>query len=149
MGLLARLRRWWQGAFGGGTATDDGEAAEPPEFAYRCGVCGTGVEDLEETCPLCRSSDVVAVDEVGDRAASGSDEEAEPSHLLGERHVSEGDDESVDRLRDLRSGAALLERHADRWRPTDDGFRVETPNGETEVASREALLATLEGHYEE
>ena len=149
MGLLDRLRRWWRGAFGSGSATDADEAAEPPELAYRCGVCGTGVDDPEGTCPLCRSSDVVAVDEVADGTSPGSYRKAEESRPLGERHVAEGDDESVDRLRELQAGAALLERHADRWRPTDEGFSVETPDGETEVASREALLAALERHYEQ
>ena len=149
MGLLTRLRRWWRGTFGRGTATNADEAAAVSPYAYRCGVCGTGVDDPEGTCPLCRSSDLVAVEEGADGTSSGSDEDLQASRPLGERHVAEGDDESVDRLRELQAGTALLERHADRWRPTDGGFRVETPDGETEVASQEALVAAIERYYEE
>lgn len=137
MSLLGRLRAWWRETFGGGVATDD-SAATAAAYDYECAVCGTGVDGPEESCPLCQSTDVVRV---GDESADSADS-TEPS-FGREQHVSPGDDESVERLRELRKQDELLERHADRWRQVDDGFVVETSDGERLVESREGVVEAL------
>ncbi|WP_435066827.1 hypothetical protein [Haloplanus sp. C73] len=70
-----------------------GGAGEDAEFA--CSVCGTAVDDPSVSCPLCRSTDVVPVDD------APTDEDA-PSRG-GRTAVSTDDGEAADRLNDVRS----------------------------------------------
>jgi hypothetical protein len=76
----------------------DGEAIdsatpETTEGPFACSVCGTAVEEPTAPCPLCRSTDVVAVADV-----AGTEDGAT---RRGRTAVST-DDEAVDRLRDVR-----------------------------------------------
>lgn len=169
MNLLDRLRGWWRSTFGGDDLEDAGGAGT---YDYECTVCGTGVDGPDADCPLCRSSDVVATDRGttsalsrrskrvppsaagtgdsgrGDRGgpvgrAPGSARAADLESRPVRRYVAAADDESVERLRELRDGGELLERHADRWEPHPGGFRVETPTGTRIVDSREEVVALL------
>lgn len=146
MALLDRLRSWWRSLVGGEQREGDVEDAEP-SFEYRCAVCGTGVEGPDEQCPLCRSSDVVRADEAGG-GSSDTDPAADDAPTMGERRSGTADDASVETLRAIREDGALLERHAERWTPDAEGFRVETPDGEVVVDSRDALVERLRRHYE-
>lgn len=68
---------------------EDGTETHDAEFV--CSVCGTGVDDPNESCPLCQSTDVVP--------AGGS--ESGPSRR-GRTDTAEADGEAVDRLRDMQ-----------------------------------------------
>lgn len=73
MGLLDRLRAWLRSRIGGGeTVAIEGA----PTYDYVCGVCGTGVDDPDAECPLCRSSDLVA-DGAGPASVAPADERAD------------------------------------------------------------------------
>lgn len=63
------------------------------DAAFACSVCGTPVDDPEDACPLCHSTDVVPVD-----GQSGDDS---PSRR-GRTDVTEADEAAVDRLRDVQ-----------------------------------------------
>lgn len=147
MSLLDRLRAWWRrlreraGPASEVAGTDRGA---DPEADYECAVCGTDVEVPEGSCPLCRSTDVVPAGATagGDGSSGdGSFDAGEPP--AGDRHVSLGEDGSVERLRDLRADGELLERYADRWQSVEGGFRVETEDGTRVVDSREEVAAVL------
>jgi hypothetical protein len=135
MGHLDRLRAWWRRKIASPDPDATAEAGSVSE--YECAVCGTSVEGPDGECPLCRSTDVVP--------AGGSDGEGDrddpPSG--GRRHVSAGDDASVERLRDLRGDDEVLRRYADRWEQVDGGLRVETSDGTRVVDSREEAAALL------
>lgn len=140
MGVFARLRAWWRrrawsrsGAPGAGPA--GGGAAD-----YECGLCGTGVDDPGGQCPLCRGTDVVPA---GADATPDADGETAGPATVERREAATADEESVERLRTLRAEGELLERYADRWRPVDGGFRVETGDGTRVVDSREEVVALL------
>jgi hypothetical protein len=62
------------------------------DSAFACSVCGTTIDDPSEPCPLCRSTDVVPTD--------GTSDAGTPTRG-GRTTVSTGDDEAVDRLRDV------------------------------------------------
>lgn len=140
MGPLARVRAWWRGLFGDGDAGPDAGASS----GHECAVCGTGVDDPEGQCPLCRSTDVVRAGTRDGESESGVDAEGESAaEPPGSRRVETGDDASVDRLRELRADGEVLARHADRWRSVDGGFRVETSDGTRTVDSRTEVVALL------
>lgn len=177
MGVLERLRGWWRSVTG-----DDGDVETTVEgtgtYDYECSVCGTGVDEPDADCPLCRSSDVVAADARPPSATStggstrgpdgvsvggefsppgtgvgrdGRRTEDPPTAEFGRRRpvrrsVAPADDAAVERLRELRGagdGGELLERHADRWEPHAEGFRVETAAGTRIVDSHEDVVALL------
>ncbi|WP_336135213.1 hypothetical protein [Natronomonas amylolytica] len=147
MGLFDGLRRWWQRRFGSGADSEEDEAgsadtaSESSEAgSYECAICGTTVEGPEASCPVCRSGDIVAAD---GRAA---DDQSSPASAR--QYVENTDDDPVQRLQQVRDSGEILDTHADRWEPTDDGFRVETPDGEVTVPSRVEVAALLEDHYE-
>lgn len=138
MGVLARLRAWWRRRFGSGDAGADAPAG------YECAVCGTGVDGPAGACPLCRSTDVVLVGTREGGSETDVDVEGEPARGgPGSRRVDTDDGASVDRLRELRADGEVLERHADRWRSVEGGFRVETSDGTRSVDSREEVVALL------
>ncbi|MFC6989154.1 hypothetical protein ACFQJD_11365 [Haloplanus sp. GCM10025708] len=87
-----------------GTAADDAEPS-PTDYAYRCTVCGTGVETPDDHCPLCHSSEIAPADDAGDVYDSAGDEsaETEAAEPVGQKTTSISDaDDAVERLRDLR-----------------------------------------------
>jgi hypothetical protein len=145
MALLDRLRAWWRRIRGGAGGADATDARGKAETEYECAVCGTGVDDPEGPCPLCRATDVVPADSTGgtDGQPPADRGDRDDGPLAGDRHVAPGDDASVERLRDLRADGELLERYADRWEPVDGGFQVETENGTRVVDSREEVAAVL------
>lgn len=149
MGLLDGLRRWWQRQFGSGAETDDEraeaasdteESAQPAGASYECAICGTAVEGPDESCPVCRSGDIVATDR------DTTDGRSAPA--TARQHVEESDDDPVDRLQQIRSSSEILDTHDDRWTEVDGEFRVETPDGEVTVPTRVEVAALLEDHYE-
>jgi hypothetical protein len=81
----------------GSTATapdaTGGDRDESGDAAFTCSVCGTTVDDPSEPCPLCRSTDVVPTSE--------RDDDSEAPTRGGRTSASTGDDEAVDRLRDV------------------------------------------------
>ena len=143
MGFLARLRAWWHRR--AWSRSDAGAAGAGGPADYECAVCGTGVDDADGSCPLCRGTDVVPaganVDD--DRDADGGAEAESGAAAVDRRRVTPADEESVERLRRLRAEDELLERYADRWRPVDGGFRVETRDGTRVVDSRDEVVAML------
>lgn len=72
-----------------------GGAAAESTAAYECAVCGTEVSDPEGTCPLCRSSDVVAAGETGQEGGGA------PGNAKTTRS-RDNPDEAAERLRKLR-----------------------------------------------
>jgi hypothetical protein len=147
MGLLDGLRRWWRRRFGSGAdaeedGTEDADAASDSSEAsgYECAICGTAVEGPEASCPVCRSGDIVAADR------DTTDGRSAPAATR--QHVEENDEDPVERLQQVRDSSEILEAHADRWEQTDEGFRVETPDGEVTVPSRVEVAALLEDHYQ-
>jgi len=82
-----------------------GDSGQPPDAdreggndGFACSVCGTAIDDPNEPCPLCRSTDVVSLAD-GAAAEAAQDRRSRPS-----TSTSTGDDDAVDRLRDLRDG---------------------------------------------
>jgi len=63
------------------------------DAAFACSVCGTAVDDPSEPCPLCGSTDVVPTD--------GASDAGTPARGGRTTVSTEGDDEAVDRLRDV------------------------------------------------
>jgi hypothetical protein len=90
----ARVETPVSGAESAGSSTTD--AAADSSGTVTCSVCGTTVDDPSAPCPLCRSTDVgpTGVDGGGTGTPGGS----------GHTVVSTGDDEAVERLRDVRDG---------------------------------------------
>lgn len=86
------------------TEAVDGDAdATPTDYAYRCTVCGTGVETPDDPCPLCHASEIVPTDDAGD-VYDEADDSPEASGPIGETTTSISDaDDAVERLRDLRN----------------------------------------------
>jgi hypothetical protein len=145
MGLLDGLRRWWRRRFGSGgdgaeAGTGDADATSESSGTggYECAICGTAVEGPDASCPVCRSGDIVAADR---RTAGGRSSPASTR-----QYVENTDDDPVERLQQVRESGEILDAHADRWERTDDGFRVETPDGEVTVPSRVEAAALLEEH---
>lgn len=104
--MLSGLLRKVKSLFGLGEAdeTATGErvkgSTEPPAD-YECAVCGTAVDDPDDQCPLCRSTDVVAAGEATDEQEEASADD----RLAGgatEARSSESPDDAADRLRELR-----------------------------------------------
>lgn len=144
MGAFARLVRAIRGFFRG----DDRDADTDAEHAtsggaaagYRCAVCGTPVEDTDDECPLCRSTDLVPAG--GGPADAGTGIRGSPPGTT----VTEGTAPTVG---DALSGRDPLAAHGDRWTRTADGaYRVSLPDGGTErVASKGDVRALLLEHY--
>lgn len=145
MGLRSILRDWLDRALGrGADSAGDGSRDGTTEeaFAYECEVCGTPVDDPEDTCPLCRSTAIVP---------EGSSKRSPPAELDAVRTRRGSADDAADALAGVRrSGVDVLARHGDRWERVDDGFRVERADGSTTVVdSEERLTAVLLAEYGE
>jgi len=129
MGLFDGIRAWVRAALG---READGDTADSETTAeYRCGVCGTEVEDPDGECPLCRSTEVVTGD-----ADDGDD-------VSATEHAVDADPATEATLREVLEDGPL-DQHADRWERVEDGYRIERPGGGTErVDSRAEARAVL------
>ncbi len=119
------------------TASDTG-------FAYKCAVCGTDVAASTESCPLCRSNDIIPQNR---SPPSQAEETRSAPEFASREHVVDRNDDAVEQLRAVRADSDLLARHQERWQPVEAGFRVETPTGAQVVASRDEVIAVLRTHY--
>jgi hypothetical protein len=90
-----------RGSTAGIETGEPGAGSRPgADSAYRCAVCGTGVDDPDADCPLCRSSDVRPAADVDAGAVDESPAGLDPERVRTAR-VRDGDD-PADRLRRLR-----------------------------------------------
>jgi hypothetical protein len=100
-----------------------------------CGVCGTPFGPGDEQCPLCSSTEMISSE----------------GHPSADEAV---DTEPQSPVPDAPGGEAtevgkLLAEYTDSWTPTDDGFRVQTPEGEQTVDSPEELAFVLQTYHDE
>ncbi|GAB6859958.1 hypothetical protein ACFR97_03095 [Haloplanus litoreus] len=85
-----------EAAEGGGDAAGVEDADDARTGGVACSVCGTTVDDPDEGCPLCGSTDVRPTSAPADDGPVGSP----PRRTVVP--VADEDDEAVDRLRDVR-----------------------------------------------
>ena len=91
-----------------------------------CGVCGTPFGPGDQQCPLCYSTEMASPE------ARSPDVDA---------------DSTGNTTREVTEVGKLLAEYTDRWRPTDDGFRVQTPEGQKTVDSPEELAFVLRTYH--
>jgi|GEM_PF-6087587 len=116
---------------------DDGAQSAGESERYRCAVCGTEVDNAEENCPLCGSSDLNPVGEAPGESATPVGE-AEPAD---DRVENDGVD-PAERLKETRE--TLLARHEERWERDGEGYRVRDADGEWHrVEDEDAVRAFL------
>ncbi len=129
-----RVLRWVKSLVGTGPR----ESAPPEVEGYACAVCGTPVEEQDEECPLCRSSDIVPA---GERRGTG--EAADGLDGGGPTEVA-GESSGPTISEVLGAEGDLLSAYGDYWEAKGDRYRVALPDGsETYVDSKDDVRAVL------